>query len=182
MDTITVADIMTPARDLPPVSEDTTLLDAAEALKKSAMDAPVPLLVAVRGPDGSLRGLLSMVDLLTGLNPKYAKKGFFSEMADKGVSPGLLEMFVERYKLFHEPMEAICHVASKGTVKGLVRAPSKEESVEETAALDVAIDLMVIRRRDYLLVTREGQPVGVLHAAGVYDAIIRHVGLCPIGA
>lgn len=180
MQTTPVTKIMTPAGDLPSVGMKTCLLDAAEALKRSAMNAPVPLLVAVRDDSGQVAGVLGMVDLLCGLNPKYAQEGFFSDVEDKGVSPGLLEMFVERYKLIHESLEAISAVASAATVGSLLRRPDKEETVDASASLDVAMDLMVLRRRDYLLVTDGDATIGVIDAAGVYDAIIRSVGLCAV--
>jgi len=180
MQTTTVSEIMTPAEMLPSVSLKTGLLDAADALKKSAMNAPVPLLVAVRGEDGKVAGILGMVDLLRGLNPKYADKGFFKDVTDKGLSKELLGMFVERYKLFHESMAHICRAASQCTVDCLLHPPAKEETVEASATLDVAIDLLVLRRRDYLLVVDKGVTVGVVDSTIVYEAILKAIGFCPI--
>lgn len=180
MQTTPVTEFMTPAGELPSVGMKTCLLDAADALKKSAMSAPVPLLVAVRDESGAVAGVLGMVDLLRGLNPKYAEKGFFSDISGKGVSAGILEMFVERYKLFHESLEAISTVASKATVESLLHTPGREETVDASTSLDVAMDLMVLRRRDYLLVTSEGVTVGVIDAARVYDAILKRIGFCAV--
>lgn len=180
MQTITVSEIMTPAGKLPSVNLKTGLLDAADALKKSAMNAPVPLLVAVRGEDGKVAGIIGMVDLLRGLNPKYAEKGIFSDMAGERLSKELLGMFVERYKLYHESMAHICRAASECTVDCLLHPPAKEETVEASATLDVAIDLLALRRRDYLLVMDKGAVVGVIDSAGVYDAILKAIGFCPI--
>jgi CBS domain-containing protein len=176
MKTPTVSEVMTPAEELPSIGGKTTLLEAAAALKRSAMNAPVPLLVSVRGEDGLVMGILGMVDLLRGLSPKYADQGFLSDLKGQGLGPGLLEMFVEKYKLFHESMESICQAALTPTVDSLLGPPRKEDAVDAEASLDVAIDLMVLRRRDYLLVTRDGATIGVIDAAGVFDAI--HKRLC----
>lgn len=176
MANVMVEDVMTPAEALPGISADTSLLDAAEALKRSAMNAPVPLLVAVRDDEGGVAGILGMVALLRGLNPRYEDEGFFADMADKGFDPAMLGMFVEKYTVHHEPLEKMFQAASTRRVGSLLEEPDRDETVDARASLDVAMDLMVLRRRDYLLVTREGTTVGVVDAANVYDAIRSRAG------
>jgi len=174
----TVQAIMTPIEALPSITPETSLLDAADALKRSAANAPVPLLVAVRDASGTILGMLGMVDLLRGLNPEYAEHGLFASMKEQGMSPGIVGFFLEEVNLSPQSLETLCRTAAKLTVRDLLHPPSKEESIDAEATADVAIDLMVLRRRDYLLVLRGGAVAGVVDAAGVFDALMRRAGEC----
>ena len=46
------------------------------------------------------------------------------------------------------------------------------------AVVLVLIDLMVLRNRDYLLVVKGEETVGVIDAARVYDAILKGIAGC----
>jgi CBS domain-containing protein len=175
MHTTPVTDIMTPAESLPSIPARTSLMDAAEALKQNAADTSAPRLVAVRSQDGAVAGILGMVDLLRGLNPKYADKGFFSDMAEHGVGSDMLGMLVEQYTLSPESLGAITHTAATNTVESLLGPPSADENIDAQATLDVAIDLMVLKRRDYLLVTRDQETIGVVDAVSVFDALLKQI-------
>ncbi|MBI4804351.1 MAG: CBS domain-containing protein [Desulfovibrio sp.] len=174
MHTTPVTDIMTPAEDLPSITARTSLMEAAETLRRKTAD-PQARLVAVRGQDGAVAGILGMVDLLRGLNPKYADAGFFSDMAEHGVGSDMLGMFVEQYTLNPESLGALTRAASTNTVESLLGAPSEDESIDAMATLDVAIDLMVLKRRDYLLVTRGEETIGVIDAASVFDLLLKQI-------
>lgn len=172
----TTRDIMTPIESLPWLSPDTCLLDAAEALKQSAMNAPVPLLVSVRDSDGGYMGIVGMVDLLRGLSPKYAEKGFYTAMGQMGMKENFLRMFIENVCTDPESLRKISQAASTFTVKDILRMPSKEESVDADAAADVAIDLMVVGRRDHLYVTKGKSILGIVDAASIFDALLNRSG------
>jgi len=175
MHTTPVTDIMTPAEDLPSIPARTSLMDAAETLKQKAANTSAPRLIAVRGQEGEMAGILGMVDLLRGLNPKYADKGFFSDMAEHGVGSDMLGMFVEQYTLSPESLSAITHAAGTNTVESLLGSPTKDESIDSKSTMDVAIDLMVLKRRDYLLVTRAGETIGVIDAVSVFDSLLKQI-------
>ncbi|GFK95178.1 hypothetical protein NNJEOMEG_03036 [Fundidesulfovibrio magnetotacticus] len=170
--------VMTPLEALPSVSPETCLLDAAEALKRSASDAPVPLIVAVRDASGRMLGALGMVDLLRGLNPEYARDGFFDAMKEQGMGQSLVGFFLEEVNLSPQSLEALSDRAAALTVRDLLRPPAREETIDAESTADVAVDLMVLRRRDYLLVVRKGEVLGVVDAAGVFDALMRRAVRC----
>lgn len=176
----TTRDIMTPIESLPWIGPETCLLDAAEALKKSAANAPVPLLVSVRGADGRYMGIVSMVDLLRGLSPKYAEKGFYAAMGKMGMKENFLRMFIENVHTHPDSLKAISKAASTITVQDVLRTPSREESVDADAAADVAIDLMVVGRRDHLYVTKDKIILGIVDAASIFDALLKCWGKCGV--
>lgn len=177
MRTLTAADVMTKAEALPAVTLDTTLLEAAHALKQCASAAPVPLLVAVRDGAGQAAGILGMVDLLRGLDPKYGREGFFPDMAGQGVSTGVIEMLSRQCRLSHEALDAFARMVTGRTVGELNILHGPDETVDEAASLDEAIDLMALRGRDCLIVTRDGRAVGVIDAARIFDALVERARL-----
>jgi CBS domain-containing protein len=177
MRTVTVAGVMTPAEALPAVTMDTTLLDAARALKQCAASAPVPLLVAVRDGAGQVAGILGMVDLLRGLDPKYESEGFFPGMAGQGVSAGVIEMLCRQCRLSHEALEAFARIVTTRAVKDLAILHGPDETVEASASLDEAMDLMALRGRDCLIAVRDGRAVGVIDAASIFDALVERARL-----
>lgn len=174
----TTKDIMTPVDALASISSETCLLDAAEALKQSAMNAPVPLLVSIRDADGRFMGIVSMVDLLRGLSPKYAEKGFYAAMGEMGLKEGFMRMFIENVNTHPDSLEVISKAASTFKVKDVLRSPAKEESVDADASADVAIDLMVLGRRDHLYVMKDKNILGIIDAASIFDALLRRSSGC----
>lgn len=166
----TVRDLMVPLEEYPHVPAGTSLQEAVTALAR-AMTGPSPdpsrprdRGVLVQASDGRVIGKLSLWDLLNGLRPAF----------DPPVDPFGR---VDDHLLWSQWLRAdLGERARSVRVDDLVRQPSREESIEETAPLDLAVYRLIRGRHLSLLVVRGKAIVGVLRLSDVFKAVSAMIG------
>jgi len=176
METISVLTAMTPLESLATVQASATLMEAASALKACNLKNPGPVLVRVLDESGKMAGVVGMVDVIRGLEPKYQDSGLFGGMREKGFPEKLLEMFVETRGTEHASLENLVKQANSCTVEEVLRPPFLDETIQGDASIGVALDMLVLRRREYLLVLDEEEVVGVVDSFLILEAALKYSG------
>lgn len=160
-----VSDLMVPLEDYSHVTVGATVQEVIEALAKAMTgpsadpSRPRDRGVLVQAKDGSVLGKLSLWDLLNGLTPKF----------EPPVDPFGR---VEDHLLWSQWLRPeIAEQARATRVDDLLKPPSKDETIEAQAPLDLAVYRLVHGRHLSLLVTRGGAIVGVLRLSDVFKAV-----------
>lgn len=160
-----VSELMVPLEEYSHVAVGASLGDVIKTLAGSMMGAaadpsrPGDRAVLVQAQDGRVIGKLSMWDLLSGLRPHYEPPiDPFGPVEDHLLwSQWLRPDLVER--------------ARSVKAEDLLEKPVRDETIEDTAPLDLAVYHMVRARRLSLLVTRGEAIVGILRLSDVFKAI-----------
>ncbi|MEW5725730.1 MAG: CBS domain-containing protein, partial [Thermodesulfobacteriota bacterium] len=111
---------------------------------------------------------ISQLDVLTALEPNYKALGDVRQVSRAGFSPEFIRSLMERYALCARPFKEMCRVAANLNVKNVMYTPTQGEYVEKDASLWEAIHQFVIGRHQSLLVTHEGEIVGILRLTDVF--------------
>jgi CBS domain-containing protein len=161
----TVKDLMVPAEQYTRVPETASLHDAIKALE-GALFGPAAdpsrakdRAVLVLATDGRVLGKLSLWDVLHGLEPRYGQK----------FEP--LVLIDEYFTWTHSMFANLAEKARQIKAKDLLREHPRDELIDETAPLDLAVHQMVHGRLQSLLVQRGSRIVGVLRLSDVFQAV-----------
>jgi len=175
-----VKDIMVPLSDYPTVSTEATLKEAVEALERAHKKLDPTRYqhraVLVYGENNKIVGKVSQLDVLKSLEPKYEQMKDSRSLTRFGFSRDFMQSLFKQFNLLDKPLDDIGKKAGKLKVKEIMYTPSDGEIVDETATLNEAIHQLVMGHHQSLLVTRDGEIVGILRQTDVfkevYDAIV----------
>lgn len=165
-----VKDLMVPLNEYTRVFEDASLFEAMKALERAMLAPgadparPKDRAVLVQGADGRVLGKLSMWDLLRGLEPRYAMRFETQMLVD--------EYFTWTHSMFANLAEKSRSIA----VRELLREHGRDELIDETAPLDLAVHQLVHGRLQSLLATRAGTITGVLRLSDVFRTVSEMIG------
>lgn len=182
MKTKRVKDIMVPLSEYATVSENDSLRDAVAALKKSQEDFDKAKYrhraILVYNQDDAIVGKVSLLSILRALEPKYGEM-----LSDKGPSHmGFTRKFqkamFESLKLWQDPMDQICRKAAAIKVKTFMTIPSENEIIGPDQELGEAIHQLVIGHHQSLLVTADGEVVGILRLTDAFEAVAENILAC----
>ena len=177
MDTDKIKDLMVPLDEYATVSHNATLYEAVLALEKAQEDfhklntAYQHRAILVYDDNKKIIGKISQLDVLTALEPKYGEMGHSRSMSRVAFSPQFLKNMMQTYSLLSESFETVCKKAKSINVKNVMYTPSEGEYMDEKASLREAIHQFVMGHHQSLLVTREGNIVGVLRLTDVFKAV-----------
>lgn len=182
MQTIKVKEVMVPLAKYATVSEDATLYEAVYALEESQKNLEEGRdrhrAVLVCSGEGRVLGKISQLDILRGLEPKYAEIDKLTEESKLVYSPEVLKSMLEQYYLWKRPLEDICRKAAEVRVSTMMSIPGPGEMVDEEATLDEAIHRLLMGRLQSLLVKRGEEFVGVLRLSDVCARICDMIKVC----
>lgn len=184
MQTIKVKELMVPLAKYATVSDDATLYEAVLALEEAQKNIEEgrhrhwAVLVCDRG--GRVIGKISQLDVLKGLEPRYAEIDRLTEASKLVYSPEVLKSMLEEYYLWKKPLEDICKKAAEVRVSTMMSTPVPGEYVEEETTLDEAIHRMVMGRFQSLLVKRNDDIVGILRLSDVCARICEMIKVCSL--
>ena len=186
MKTIPVKDLMVPLEEYATVSEDATLFDAVIALEKAQekFDRDKYLYlhraVLVYDKNNHIVGKISQLDVLRALEPKYDDLGDVRKISFTGFSPQFLKTMLKQGSLWQNPLRDICSKAGGFKIKSFMYTPTEGEYIDESAALDEAIHLLVMGHHQSLLVTRDKEIVGILKLTDVFSEVFHIMKTCEI--
>ena len=167
-----VSDLMVPLEEYSHVFVGTSLQDVIKALAQAMMGPPADPSrprdrgVLVQAPDGRVVGKLSLWDVLNGLKPHYEPPiDPFGEVDD--------------HLLWSQWLHAdLAERARSIRVEDLLREPTTEETIEETAPLDLAVHRLIRGRHLSLMVMRGDAIVGILRLSDVFKAVNDMIDRC----
>lgn len=160
-----VGDLMVPLEEYSHVYAGTSLQDVIQVLAQAMMGPPADPSrprdrgVLVQEKDGRVIGKLSLWDVLNALRPNFEPPiDPFGKVDDHLLwSQWLGPDIIDRARTIR--------------VEDLLRETAREETIEETAPLDLAVHRLIRGRYLSLLVTRGGAIVGVLRLSDVFKAV-----------
>jgi CBS domain-containing protein len=165
-----VRELMVPLEDYSQVTAGASLHDVIRTLAQSMMGVaadpsrPRDRGVLVQGKDGRILGKLSLWDILNGLKPNF----------DPPIDPFGQ---VEDHLLWSQWLRPdIAEKARSIRVEDLLKEALQDETIEETAPLDLAVHRLIRGRHLSLLVLRTGEIVGVLRLSDVFKAVNDMIG------
>lgn len=178
----TIKELMVPLADYATVREEATLYDAVLALEESqnklGQNQVKHRAVLVLAAGGNVSGKLDMINILKGLEPRYAQ----IEETEQGgpiFTTEFIRSMMEKYSLWEKPLDYLCKKAGRIKVTDLVPAPTEGEYISEEGTLNEAVHQLVIGRHQSLLVTRDGRVVGILRLSDVFEQVCEQIKACP---
>ncbi len=170
-----VKDIMVKLSDYPTVSKEATLKEAVEALEEAQKKLDPTRYqhraILVYDENKKIVGKVSQLDVLKALEPKYEQMKDSRSLTRFGFSHEFMKSLFNQYNLLDKPLDDIGKKTGKLKVKDIMYTPSDGEFVEETATLNEAIHQLVMGHHQSLLVTREGDIVGILRQTDVFKEV-----------
>lgn len=181
-DSLSVKDLMVPRDQYASIAADCTLAEAALVLREAqkleqSIDAGRhrDRAILVLGQDGAVIGKLSMLNILRGLLPRYARVEGSRASSMAATRVGSARLMIDSQEkdagLWNKPLSNLIAKASKVKVRELLRPIADGETVDMAASLDTALHQMVMGRFQSLLVTRDEEIIGILRLTDVYEAI-----------
>jgi CBS domain-containing protein len=160
-----VRDLMVPLEDYSHVVTGASLHDLIKTLAQAMIgpradpSRPRDRGVLVLTPDGRVLGKLSLWDVLNGLEPNFEPPiDPFGRVDDRLLwSQWLRPELAERARSIR--------------VEDLLREPSRDETIDDQAPLDLAVHRLIRGRHLSLLVTSGEMIVGVLRLSDVFKAV-----------
>jgi len=179
MEIITIESLMVPIEEYTTVSEDTTIYEAVKALEKAQEDQDrnryhyLHRAILVLDNNGKVEGKITQLDVLRALEPKYKDMGDLSSLSRAGFSLDFIKSMLEKYGLCKIPFTGMCVRAGDLKVKEFMNSLTEGEYVEADEALCEAIHMLVMGHHQSLLVTRDGEIVGVLRLSDVFKEVFQ---------
>ena len=177
LDSKRVKDVMLPLSEYTVVSEDATLREALLALDEAQRELPPgrqphrAVLVADR--NNKIIGKAGQLTFLKALEPKYGVLGDLSMLARAGVTAEFVTSIMENLEFWHDSITANCLRASCMKIKDFMTPVT--ECIDEDAPLTEAIHKIVMWQTLSILVTRQGDVIGILRLSDVFTEIVNHV-------
>jgi CBS-domain-containing membrane protein len=116
-------------------------------------------------------GKVSQYDVISAMEPKYRKVSELKGMARFGISPKLVNSMFEQYRFWDTPLSDLCQSAVNLKVGDIMYTPSEGEYIKESDSMDEAIHRLHMGQHQSLLVTRNGDIVGILRLTDVFATI-----------
>jgi len=192
MKSFTVKDLMVPLDEYATVGEDASLYDAILALEAAQEDYDrsrtpyVHRAIMILDRHKKVVGKISQIDALRALGPSRQSILEDKLLTGFGFSQTFVHSLLIKHELWSEPLADICQKAGKINVRDLMHTPTEGEYVSEKATLDEAIPQLILGPHQSLLVTRNGDIIGVLRLTDVFSAVFHVMKQCglpdPAGA
>jgi hypothetical protein len=158
---------MVPLNEYTRVAEGASLYDAMKTLEQAMQRPgadparPSDRAVLVQAADGRVLGKLSMWDMLRGLEPRYAVP----------FEPQVQVLVDEYFTWTHSMFANLAEKSRSIKARDLLREHPRDELIDETAPLDLAVHQLVHGRLPSLLAMRGNAITGVLRLSDVFRAV-----------
>ncbi|RQD64700.1 MAG: CBS domain-containing protein [Desulfonatronovibrio sp. MSAO_Bac4] len=173
-----VKELMTPVSHFPRIRDDATFSQAAGALHKAQEDfasgRTKQRILLVENNEGKIRGKLSPLDLMRGLEPEYekvmdAKKGG----AFVANYEYVIKSMREQLAILERPLADICSKASTTRVGDFLRPVTDAQTIKAESSLNEALHRFIVGRFDSLFVLENGRLSGILRFSDVYREVYK---------
>lgn len=176
-----VKNLMVPISDYATISEGSTIMEAVLSLENSRVDVGSTIyphwIVLVLNSKNKVIGKLSQINVLRALEPEndYADK--IAELKDFGFSSKFINTLRERIHPEKISLEEIYTDPKLMNMKveDFMRKIAQNDFIDENTPLVTAAHQMSVRQRLSMLVTREGEVIGVLRLSDVFTAVINAI-------
>lgn len=184
METIKVKDLMTSFEGYPKVSEDASLFEAVQALDEGRQKLDDKghrfMAVLVCNKAGKVIGKFNRMDILTCLEPEYLTNDELKKVSRFGLTPEYLHSMLDSYDLWKAPLQDICRKSFNKKVGEFVSQQPSNVLIDSDVTLSKAIHHLIMSRCQALLVTSQGEAVGLLRLVDVFDQVSAQMQACKI--
>ncbi|MBF0468959.1 MAG: CBS domain-containing protein [Desulfamplus sp.] len=183
-----VKNLMVPISDYATISEGSTLLDAVLSLESSRVDVGNTIyphwIVLVMNSQNKVIGKLSQINILRALEPENGHADMLQKLRNFGFSPGFITILREGSIPAEKSLEDIYTDPQimNMKVEDFMRKIEKNDFIDENTPLTTAAHQMSVRKRLSMLVTKEGEVVGVLRLSDVFTAVINAMKTTQFGS
>ncbi|MBM2815246.1 MAG: hypothetical protein HW421_2008 [Ignavibacteria bacterium] len=175
-----VKDIMIPIEKYAIVGEDTSMLDAIKALKKSQEKVPEGSepyrAVLVKNKAGKIIGKVGQLGFLKGLEPKYKTVFDMEKLTRANLSSEFVQSLMEHFSLWDDDANDLCKLASSIKVKDIMQ--SSVENIDENESLSVAIHKIIMWGSLSILVSSGKEVVGILRLSDIFKELEDNIINC----
>jgi CBS domain-containing protein len=184
MKAIRVKDLMVSLDEYATISEEASLYEAILTLEEAHRSYDKKRYkyraILVQNKNEKIVGMLTDLEVLSGLEPAYKEIGDVRSMALSGMSQDFLKSLAENYQLWQKPLGDICGKAFKIKVKDIDYTTTKGNFIKEDATLDQAIHQLIVGYHQNVLVTRgkDKKIVGVLRLYDVFKKVASIIKRC----
>ena len=181
MKTKLVKELMVPLSEYATIPGDATLNEAVAALRaaQNGRDDKYPhRAVLIFDEKKRIVGKIDLLCILRALEPKYDKMLSREPSLHLGFTREFQKAMLEQLKLWDGPMEHICRKACDKKVESFMVRPTDEEHIEAGATLDEAIHQMIMGHYQSLLVTKDGEILGILRLTDVFETVADAIESC----
>jgi DNA-binding response OmpR family regulator len=180
-----VRDLMTAHEAFAAVSQEATFFEAVISLEDAQKNVETGYdqhrAVLVLNNEHEVVGMVSQLDILCALEPKYINLSNLLESAGDGLGPEFIQSMIADVDLWRKPLQDICKKAAGLKVLDIMHTPKESEYVKAEDTIDHAIHQLVMGRHQSLLVTdAKNKIIGVLKLQDVFESICNKIKVCGI--
>ncbi|MEW6238371.1 MAG: CBS domain-containing protein [Candidatus Omnitrophota bacterium] len=167
-----VKDLMLPINEYPCASIDAVLTDAIRALyesqAKAASDREPYRAVLIVDHNQRVVGKIGQLGFLKALEPRFNLLGDRENLDKAGLGPEFLDWMIDNLRFWQEDFNLLCQRARSIGVEKIMQPV--DEGIDADASLADAVHQFVMRQTLSLLVTSQGEIVGILRLSDLFHA------------
>lgn len=175
MKDIMVSELTIPLKEYATVREDAPLFEAMQALEQAQAEFDkshyTHRAILVYDKSNKIVGKLSQMDVIKVLEPDYEKCFGKDTLTRFGINDSFLKCSMMEYDFWDRPLVEMCTRAGKLRVGDVMYTPTEGEYVDESVSLQVALHCLIIGHHHSLLVTKNGEIVGILRLSDIFAVI-----------
>jgi hypothetical protein len=179
-----VKDLMVPLSEYATVPEGSTLFEAVLALEKAQEEFDHTKYkhrgILIMDQSQRVIGKLSHLHALRALESTHDDSQHFHELSQFGFSQKGIRTLRKKHRRQSAPLADLCKKAVALKVEDFMQIAHEDELIDHEATLDMAIHQLVQEKLLSLLVTKEGETIGILRLADVFAAVFHTLKECPI--
>ena len=184
MENFLVKDLMVPLSEYATVPEGSTLFDAVLALEKAQEEFDHTKYkhrgILILDKQKRVVGKLSHLHALRALEPADDGGQSFQELDQFGFSAQYIRNLKKMRRRQAAPLTDLCKKAAELKVEDFMHIAVEDEFIDHEATLDMAIHQLVQGNLLSLLVTRDGNTIGILRLADVFAAVYHTLKECTL--
>lgn len=177
-----VKDLMVPISEYATVPEGSTLFEAALALEEAQLNFDRSKYhhraILVMDKDNRVVGKLSQLNVLHALGRDRAQLKNAADLRAFGFSKKFISGMEAEHRFKGRTLQDICKVPADMKVENFMKAPTPGEYVDENESIETVIPQLVQGAHLSLLVTSEGNIVGILRLSDVFAAVFHAMKKC----
>jgi CBS domain-containing protein len=178
-----VKDLMLSLDEYATISADSTIRDALIALDEAQLglddDRHHHRAVLVLDEKGRVAGKLSHWAIMRRLEPKFLKTQDLVRISQAGLTKEFIESLEAQFSGFTNTLALMCAEAAKTKARDAMVPVN--ESIDEEASIADAVHELVIHHVQSMVVTRDGEVVGILRLSDVFQEVAHLIRDAPPG-
>lgn len=179
-----VKDLMVPLSEYATVPVGSTLFEAVLALEKAQEEFDHTKYkhrgILILDNDNRVVGKLSHLHALSALEPQQDEAHGIKDLDQFGFSSKFVRDFLKKQRMQAASLEDLCKRAVELKVEDFMHIAAEDEIIDHEATLSMAIHQLVHEKLLSLLVTKEGNTIGILRLADVFAALYHNMAECTI--